>query len=321
MRFLYLLAAFSFSLSAETDLEPTRRNWAAPLQWQPSVGETSKSGERAATSAPLSLVAISPCRVLDTRPNAPVNQRLVIGPVAAGQAVTVPMLASACGIPAGAVAYSLNFTVDTTLNNTPVAFVSAWPAGDRPNQLISIINAPLGGYVANAAIVPAGINGAIEIFASNPTHVIIDINGYFATAAGADVPVAVYNQPAPAPGVCAQVVTTRRMNFSERVIDTDNAVTTGTNWTFRAPRNGYYAVTATTSANGSITLNTPSAVLGALNNLGSGIGMRSFFGTEAQSMVSRVVFLRTTDAFHVTATNSDACPLSGYISIHFVRAQ
>jgi len=34
--------------------------------------------------------------------------------------------------------------------------------------------------VANAAIVPAGTNGAISIFVTNPTHVILDINGYFA---------------------------------------------------------------------------------------------------------------------------------------------
>jgi hypothetical protein len=37
-----------------------------------------------------------------------------------------------------------------------------------------------GAIVANAAIVAAGANGAIDVFASNPTNVIIDINGYFA---------------------------------------------------------------------------------------------------------------------------------------------
>jgi hypothetical protein len=34
--------------------------------------------------------------------------------------------------------------------------------------------------VANAAIVPAGTNGAISIYVTNPTQVILDINGYFA---------------------------------------------------------------------------------------------------------------------------------------------
>jgi hypothetical protein len=34
--------------------------------------------------------------------------------------------------------------------------------------------------VANAAIVPAGAGGAINVFVANRTHVILDINGYFA---------------------------------------------------------------------------------------------------------------------------------------------
>jgi hypothetical protein len=34
--------------------------------------------------------------------------------------------------------------------------------------------------VANAAIVPAGTNGAVNVFVSDLTDVIIDINGYFA---------------------------------------------------------------------------------------------------------------------------------------------
>jgi hypothetical protein len=34
--------------------------------------------------------------------------------------------------------------------------------------------------VANAAIVPAGANGAVSIFVTDPTHVILDIDGYFA---------------------------------------------------------------------------------------------------------------------------------------------
>jgi len=43
----------------------------------------------------------------------------------------------------------------------------------------STLNDPSGTIVANAAIVPAGTNGAITVFASDATHVIIDIDGYF----------------------------------------------------------------------------------------------------------------------------------------------
>ena len=38
--------------------------------------------------------------------------------------------------------------------------------------------------MANAAIVPAGTNGGITIGVSNPTDVIIDINGYYAPQPG-----------------------------------------------------------------------------------------------------------------------------------------
>jgi len=35
--------------------------------------------------------------------------------------------------------------------------------------------------VANAAIVPAGTNGAIAVFPNNTTDLLIDVNGYFGT--------------------------------------------------------------------------------------------------------------------------------------------
>jgi hypothetical protein len=46
--------------------------------------------------------------------------------------------------------------------------------------VVSTLNSPNGGIVANAAIVPAGANGAISVFATDATHLVLDINGYFA---------------------------------------------------------------------------------------------------------------------------------------------
>ena len=34
--------------------------------------------------------------------------------------------------------------------------------------------------IANAAIVPAGVGGDVDVFATNNTDLVIDINGYFA---------------------------------------------------------------------------------------------------------------------------------------------
>ena len=45
---------------------------------------------------------------------------------------------------------------------------------------VAVVNAPAGNTIANAAILPAGTNGAITVVAGKPADLIIDINGYFA---------------------------------------------------------------------------------------------------------------------------------------------
>jgi hypothetical protein len=47
------------------------------------------------------------------------------------------------------------------------------------------MNSYLGVVVANAAIVSAGTNGAVSVYATNPTDVILDINGYFVAQSNA----------------------------------------------------------------------------------------------------------------------------------------
>jgi hypothetical protein len=47
---------------------------------------------------------------------------------------------------------------------------------------VSTLNSQ-GGVTANAAIVPAGTNGAVNVYASNDSDVVIDVNGYFAPRA------------------------------------------------------------------------------------------------------------------------------------------
>ena len=55
----------------------------------------------------------------------------------------------------------------------------AWPTGS-PRPQVSTLNSFDGAVVANAAVVPAGTGGAISVFVTNQTHVILDIDGYFA---------------------------------------------------------------------------------------------------------------------------------------------
>jgi hypothetical protein len=50
--------------------------------------------------------------------------------------------------------------------------------------LVSTLNDLTGTIVANAAIVPAGTSGSIDVYASSVTDVIIDINGYYTALTG-----------------------------------------------------------------------------------------------------------------------------------------
>jgi hypothetical protein len=77
-------------------------------------------------------------------------------------------------------AYSLNYT---SVPNGPLGFLTTWPAG-QSQPLVSTLNAPTGAVTANAAIVPAGTNGDISVFVTNNSDLVIDIDGYFAPAAG-----------------------------------------------------------------------------------------------------------------------------------------
>jgi hypothetical protein len=60
-----------------------------------------------------------------------------------------------------------------------LSYLTAWPTGSA-QPFVSTLNSFDGSVVANAAIVPAGTDGAISVYVTDRTHVIIDINGYFA---------------------------------------------------------------------------------------------------------------------------------------------
>jgi len=83
---------------------------------------------------------------------------------------------SACALPGTAQAYSLNMTV---VPPGPLSYLTAWPAG-MPQPTGSTLNSYQGKVVANAALVPAGNGGAISVFVTDRTDLIIDVNGYFA---------------------------------------------------------------------------------------------------------------------------------------------
>ncbi|MBZ5525893.1 MAG: Ig-like domain-containing protein [Acidobacteriia bacterium] len=131
-----------------------------------------------AASAPsaLAFYPMTPCRLVDTRLAAgPLG-----GPSVVGSASRIfPILASPCGVPATAQAYSLNYT---SVPRGSLGFLTTWPAG-QTQPLVSTLNSPTGTPTANAAIVPAGTNGDISVFVTDTSDLVIDINGYFAPPA------------------------------------------------------------------------------------------------------------------------------------------
>jgi hypothetical protein len=122
---------------------------------------------------------VTPCRVADTRNAAGFGGQFGPPSMPSGTTRTFVIPSSACGIPASAAAYSLNFTVVPPAGG-PQANLTTWPTGlasGMPN--VSTLNYS-SGVVANAAIVPAGTNGAINVFVNFSTEVLFDIDGYFA---------------------------------------------------------------------------------------------------------------------------------------------
>ena len=133
------------------------------------------SGNNTPSSA-LNFVPIIPCRIADTR-NAAGDFG---GPYIAGVTTrSIPIQSSSCNIPATAAAYALNVTV---VPHTGLGYLTVWPTG-QTQPLASTLNSD-GRVKANAAIIPAGINGAVSFYASDDTDLVLDINGYFIPASG-----------------------------------------------------------------------------------------------------------------------------------------
>ena len=135
----------------------------------------------ASNTSALAFYPMTPCRIVDTRADTHFATGS-FGPPAlsAGEERNIPVQTSSCQIPAAAQAYSLNYTVVPKTNK--LAYLTTWPTGQgRP--LVSTLNATTGAITANAAIVPAGSNGDLSVYATDDSELLIDINGYFAPAA------------------------------------------------------------------------------------------------------------------------------------------
>jgi hypothetical protein len=136
-----------------------------------SDGCSSMSSKDVAIECATSFFTVTPCRVADTRaPDGPYG-----GPALSAGVERVFVITLQCGIPPTARAVSFNVTVTQAGSQ---GHVLLYPAGVSP-PLVSAINFRAGQTRANNAIVPLGTGGTLAVLSAAPTHLILDVNGYF----------------------------------------------------------------------------------------------------------------------------------------------
>lgn len=124
----------------------------------------------------LSFVAISPCRAVDTRLSSMGDFGAPSLLAGVKRDFAIWSSPNCQGIPSTAKAYALNITV--VPSEEQLSYLTAWPTGtDQP--LVSTLNSPKGTVLANGATISAGQNGAVSVYATHMTDVIIDVNGYY----------------------------------------------------------------------------------------------------------------------------------------------
>ena len=136
----------------------------------------SQAGAVPAT-APSSLIAITPCRLLDTRATSTVGTRNT--PLNAGETATFAVWGTNgnCTIPNTATGMMTNTTV---VNPTADSFLTLFPADD-PKPLASNLNwTATSPPTPNSVTVGLSAAGAVSVYNNGGTiNVIIDIVGYF----------------------------------------------------------------------------------------------------------------------------------------------
>lgn len=125
-------------------------------------------GYFASGSGGRSLYTMASCRTFDTRTTVPALR--LTG------TQMIPMSDNACGATLGVQAYLFNTGVIP--QEDTLAYLQLWAhGGSQPPT--STLNAVDGAITSNMAVVPT-INGAINAYTTNATHLVLDVYGYFA---------------------------------------------------------------------------------------------------------------------------------------------
>ena len=176
------------ALAQEEDIP--LKNWTAPPYWTPPrvakevapedqlqvSAEGMNAGAQALPSSPVPFVAIAPCRIVDTR--VATSDGFHEPNFADGETRTfdIPASTDCPGLPATSVAYSFNVQYRPL---SVLAFITLFPTGTAL-PAVSTLTASPAAWVEDAAIVPAGTGGQIDVYCQYAGRVVIDVNGYYA---------------------------------------------------------------------------------------------------------------------------------------------
>ncbi len=184
------LAVLSSGVALAQDSELPLKNWTAPPYWTPpraagqaapddqmqASAEGMTASAQALPSSPVPFVAIAPCRIVDTR--VPTSDGFHEPNFADGETRTFafPSSTDCPGLPATSVAYSLNVQYRPL---SVLAFITLFPTGTTM-PTVSTLTAGPAAWVEDAAIIPAGTSGAVDVYCQYAGRVVIDVNGYYA---------------------------------------------------------------------------------------------------------------------------------------------
>jgi hypothetical protein len=126
---------------------------------------------------PTDFYTVTPCRVADTRgPDGPTG-----GPILGGRTTrSFPVTSGTCGIPATALAVSVNLAA---VGAAAGGYLTLYPGDAALPPIVSNVNFSAGQTRANNAIVPLAGDGTGTIRVKNGSastvHFVLDVNGYF----------------------------------------------------------------------------------------------------------------------------------------------
>jgi hypothetical protein len=121
-----------------------------------------------------------PGRLLDTREGgATIDGAAQAGGIAAAGSVTPVQVTGRAGVPGDAAAAVLNVTVTDAAGD---GYVTVFPCG-APQPNASNLNFAAGTTIPNNVIAKIGDGGTVCLFTSEPTHLVVDVAGYFAPSA------------------------------------------------------------------------------------------------------------------------------------------